>query len=172
MNKSTIKSFIIDIIIALVIVAGISFVIKPTIVRGESMDTTLQDGNYLIVNKLSYAGDPPKTGDIIVLESDLEDEKLLVKRVIGVGGDEVKTNGRQTELNGKPLDEPYINRDTEGYGQMQTWEVPEGHVFVMGDNRDVSLDSREPEVGFVPVDDIVGKVALRLFPFNEIGKVQ
>ena len=136
------------------------------------MDDTLHDGNYLILNKLAYRSESPKYGDIVVFPSDADggEEKLFIKRVIGVGGDEVTVDGKTVYVNGKQLDEPYVQKDTEGTGASKSWTVPEGKVFVMGDNRDVSLDSRR--IGPIDEDIIIGKVALRLFPFDQIGKVK
>ena len=167
MDKSFVKSLLIDLAIAIAIVLIVTAMIKPTIVRGPSMDDTLHDGNYLILNKLAYRSESPKYGDIVVFPSDADggEEKLFIKRVIGVGGDKVEVDGKTVYV-----DEPYVQKDTEGTGASKSWTVPEGKVFVMGDNRDVSLDSRR--IGPIDEDIIIGKVALRLFPFDQIGKVK
>ena len=172
MDKSFVKSLLIDLAIAIAIVLIVTAMIKPTIVRGPSMDDTLHDGNYLILNKLAYRSESPKYGDIVVFPSDADggEEKLFIKRVIGVGGDEVTVDGKTVYVNGKQLDEPYVQKDTEGTGASKSWTVPEGKVFVMGDNRDVSLDSRR--IGPIDEEIIIGKVAVRLFPFDQIGKVK
>ncbi len=174
------KEFIKDIIIAIIIVALVTIVIKPTIVKESSMEPTLYENNYLIINKLSYFNkDHPNYGDIIVFQSDLDKtdgtgKKLLIKRVIGVEGDVMTITDGQVWRNGELLDEPYV------HGQ-ETWadegmdvvnlEVGDDELFCMGDNRDVSLDSRSPEVGNVSEDVVVGKAVVRLFPFNQITRL-
>ena len=174
------KEFIKDIIIAIIIVALVTIVIKPTIVKESSMEPTLYENNYLIINKLAYFNkDHPNYGDIIVFQSDLDKtdgtgKKLLIKRVIGVEGDVMTIADGQVWRNGELLDEPYV------HGQ-ETWadegmdvvnlEVGDDELFCMGDNRDVSLDSRSPEVGNVEEDSVVGKAVIRLFPFNQITRL-
>jgi len=174
------KEFIKDIIIAIIIVALITIVIKPTIVKESSMEPTLFENNYLIVNKLAYFNkDHPGYGDIIVFKSDLDKtdgtgKKLLIKRVIGVEGDKMTIQDGKVYRNGELLDEPYVHgQDTwadEGM-DIVNLEVGDDELFCMGDNREVSLDSRSPEVGNVEEEDVVGKAAVRLFPFNEITRL-
>lgn len=164
-----IKVFALAIVFAFIITQFI----KPTLVRGDSMYSTLEEGDYLIINRMSYKFKEPKYGDIIVFESDLEQDdgtsKDLVKRVIGVGGDSVKIENYKVYVNGQELNEPYIHNEiTEG--EIDT-VVPEGKVFVLGDNREISLDSRYDSVGFIDDSDILGKVVVRLYPFNKIGSV-
>ncbi len=168
------KEFIKDILIAIVIVAAITAVIKPTIVKESSMEPTLYENNYLFINKLSYiTKDHPEYEDIIVFKSGLEtddgkDKKLLIKRVVGVEGDVITISEGIVYRNGYPLEEPYT---LEGYtsGQVTDFTVPQDEVFVMGDNRSVSLDSRDASVGTVSEDDIMGKAFIRLYPFSEFG---
>lgn len=167
------KEFLKDIIVAIVIVVAITAVIKPTIVKESSMEPTLYENNYLFVNKLAYINkDHPKYEDIIVFESDLESEdgskKLLIKRVIGVEGDVITVTDGVVYRNGYPLEEPYT---LEGYtsGEITDFTVPQDQIFVMGDNRSVSLDSRDPSVGTVDEEEILGKAFIRLFPFSEFG---
>lgn len=162
-----IKVFALAIVFAFIITQFI----KPTLVRGDSMYSTLEEGDYLIINRMSYKFKEPERGDIIVFESDLKQDdgssKDLVKRVIGVSGDTVKIENNKVYVNGKELNEPYINNEiTEG--DIDT-VVPEGSVFVLGDNREISLDSRYDTVGFISESDILGKVFVRLYPFNKIG---
>lgn len=174
------KEFIKDIIIAIIIVAVITVIIKPTIVKESSMEPTLYENNYLIINKLSYFHkDHPGYGDIIVFKSDLEKtdgtgKKLLIKRVIGVEGDTMTIQDGKVYRNGELLDEPYIHgQETladEGMDIIDM-EVGEDELFCMGDNREVSLDSRSPQVGNVDEDDVVGKAVVRLFPFNQITRL-
>ena len=174
------KEFIKDIIIAIIIVALVTIVIKPTIVKESSMEPTLYENNYLIINKLSYFNkDHPNYGDIIVFQSDLDKtdgtgKKLLIKRVIGVEGDVMTITDGQVWRNGELLDEPYVH-DQETWADegmdVVNLEVGDDELFCMGDNRDVSLDSRSPEVGNVSEDVVVGKAVVRLFPFNQITRL-
>lgn len=177
-KSSFIKDLIKDIIIAVVIVLAVTAVIKPTIVKEDSMLDTLQENNYLFVNKMAYKfKDHPERGDIIVFRSELtnpEDgsKKLLIKRVIGVEGDVVSFENDQVYLNGNLLDENYIfseDPSVRQYPNGQTFTVGEDELFTMGDHRSVSWDSRSAEVGMVAEDRVVGKAFVRLFPFNEIG---
>lgn len=156
------KEFIKDVLIALVIVVVITLIIKPTIVKESSMESTLYENNYLFVNKLAYlTADHPDYGDIIVFKSHIQrddgkGDKLLIKRVIGVENDVIDIHDGVVYRNGTALDEPYTK---EGYteGDISDYKVPADQVFVMGDNRRVSLDSRSEEVGTVSEDSIVGK---------------
>ncbi|RDY24101.1 signal peptidase I [Romboutsia maritimum] len=159
---------------ALVFAFIITQFIRPTLVRGESMYPTLEEDNYLIINRISYKVGEPKLGDIIVFSTDLTQEdgrkKDLVKRVIGVAKDHIKIEDSKVYLNGKQIQEPYIHgKYTDGNIDMT---IPEGKIFAMGDNRENSLDSRYEEVGLIDKKDIMGKVAIRLFPFNKIGTVK
>ena len=174
------KEFIKDILIAIAIVAVVTLIIKPTIVKESSMEPTLYENNYLIINKLSYFHkDHPGYGDIIVFHSDIDrtdgtGKKLLIKRVIGVEGDLMTIRDGQVYRNGELLDEPYINGQETWVGNSEEFmevKVGEDELFCMGDNREVSLDSRSPQVGNVDEDDVVGKAVVRLFPFNQITRL-
>ncbi len=175
---SFLKDLIKDIIIAVVIVLAITAVIKPTIVKEESMLDTLQENNYLFVNKLAYKfKDHPERGDIIVFKSSLPNEdasgtKLLIKRVIGVEGDTISFEGDQVYRNGEVLNEDYIYDEEpvfRNYPNGKEFVVGEDEIFAMGDHRSVSWDSRSEDVGMVSEDDVIGKAFIRLFPFNEMG---
>lgn len=174
------KELIKDIIIALIIVAAITVVIKPTIVKESSMEPTLYENNYLIVNKLAYfKKDHPNYGDIVVFRSDISKDdgtgkKLLIKRVIGVEGDVITIKDGKVYRNGEVLDEPYVNgqqtQDDEGI-DVNNEKIGENELFLMGDNRAVSLDSRSDLVGQVSEDRVVGKAVIRLYPFSEITRL-
>ena len=148
-----------------------TFLLRQANVDGESMIPTLQDGEKLIVHHLFYE---PAKGDIVIVDSESLG-KPIVKRVIAEGGDTVDIDFEtgEVKVNGELLDEPYINdltkRDEEGHVYPVT--VPENCYFVMGDNRMNSLDSRSAAVGFVPEDEIMGKVVFRIWPLNRIGTV-
>ncbi|MDD5823895.1 MAG: signal peptidase I [Firmicutes bacterium] len=174
MENSFLKSLIIDILVALALAGAILFFIRPTIVKQTSMQDTLQPNDYIIMYKRAYVSDTPERGDIVIFKSNLTDEKgknkLLIKRIIGLPGDEVTIKGNQLYLNGSKYEEDYI-RDGVTPGDVEGYIVPEGKYFTMGDNRIVSIDSRYDEVGCVSVDEIQGKAVLRLFPFSRIGRL-
>lgn len=161
------------IVTSLVIALVITHFVRPTLVQGSSMYPTLEEKDYLIINRVAYNHKEPKRGDIIVFKTDLLQpngkEKDLVKRVIALPGDHIKITDDKVYLNGKLQDEKYVHGEkTEG--DIDT-VIPEGYVFAMGDNRENSMDSRDSEVGIVNENDIMGKVMVRLYPFNKIGKV-
>ncbi|MBQ2095661.1 MAG: signal peptidase I [Firmicutes bacterium] len=167
------KEWIKDILIAIVVAFLVLQFIKPTIVQEHSMENTLQPNDYLFISKQSYRlfGDPQR-GDIIVFHSVLTTadgaEKLLVKRIIALPGDTISIAGGVVYVNGEAQDEPYTK---DGYTntEMDEVTVPEGQLFCMGDNRQNSRDSRDPLIGFVDEDDVLGKAVLRLFPFSKFG---
>lgn len=164
------KELIRDILVALVIVLVLTAVIKPTIVKESSMEPTLYENHYLIINKLAYKTGEPQRGDIIVFESDLEtedgDKKLLIKRIVGLPGETITIENENVYINGQLLEEDYL-KDGITPGEITDCQVPEGQLFVMGDNRVVSIDSRE--LGCIDEDTVMGKAVLRLYPFNQIG---
>ncbi len=166
-----VKTIVLSVVIALVITTFI----KPTIVRQHSMMPTLNEYDFLIINRLLYKQNKPQQGDIVVFQSnlrtDLGKKKLLIKRVIAVPGDVLLIKDGQVQLNGTILQEDYIaDNYTEGKDYEDTEiVVPEGMLFAMGDNRFNSMDSRDEVIGLIPIDDIVGKAFVRLYPFNKIG---
>ena len=158
------KSLIIDIVIAVALAAIVLFFIRPTIVKQSSMEDTLHENDYMIMYRQAYRSHTPERGDIIIFQSELYDEdsgddKLLIKRVIGLPGEEISIEDYL-----KDGYTPAFEIPLEG----QTYTVPDDHYFVMGDNRVGSIDSRYHEVGCVKSDQIKGRVVLRLFPFNKI----
>lgn len=159
---------------ALVFAFIITQFIKPTLVSGESMYPTLKDNDYLIVNRMAYKFGEPEKGDVIVFHTNLlQDngkEKDLVKRIIATEGDHIKIEDSKVYVNDKLVNEPYIHDNfTEGNIDIT---VPKDKVFAMGDNREKSLDSRYEDVGLINESDIMGKVMIRLYPFNQIGSIQ
>ena len=166
------KEWIKDIAIALIVGVLILQFIKPTIVKEHSMLPTLNENDYIFLSKQSYHFHKPQRDDIIVFHTTLKqangDEKLLIKRIIGLPGDKIAITGGSVYVNGKVLKEDYT---LDGYtaSEMETVTVPKDCLFVMGDNRQNSMDSRVASIGFVKESSIVGKAVFRLYPFNEIG---
>lgn len=169
-----IKEWLKDIAIALVIAIIVLQFIKPTIVKESSMEPTLYENHYLLLNKMAYKLDEPDRGDIIVFKSELLDdngnEKWLIKRVIGLPGDIITIANGKVQLNGKLYEEEYLN-DGVTDGELINYTVPDGEYFVMGDNRLVSLDSRYEEVGNVEEESIEGKAVFRVYPFDKMGSL-
>ncbi len=150
-----------------------TFIARPATVDGESMLPTLQNGERLVISNLFYE---PKPGDIVVLcgEADREEGRNLIKRIIAVGGQTIDIDFETGDVtvDGEVLDEPYILERTHlDEGTQFPLTVPEGEIFVMGDNRNGSRDSRSVTVGTVKQEYIVGRVLFRFFPFNRFGQV-
>jgi len=153
---------------ALLIALAINFfVVQPTLVRGYSMEPTLHQEERLLVEKLSYRFRLPQQGDIVVLKV-AQEPIPLVKRVIALPGETVEIRQGKVYVNGQHLDEPYLRQTP--YGNMPARQVPAGSIFVLGDNRNNSNDSRV--FGMVPLDDVVGKAWLRYWPLDQIGLVR
>lgn len=149
-----------------------TLLVRPATVNGPSMMKTLHDGDRLILQQVGYHD--PQYGDIVVIDRTGTREPAIVKRVIGRAGDiiDIDFTAHTVRRNGELLDEPYINEPTElGYDVVFPVTVPEGCVFVMGDNRNNSLDSRASEIGMVDVRRVMGKAVFRFFPFRKIGSV-
>lgn len=145
-----------------------TFLIRTAVVDGTSMVPTLTDGDKLLVSRMFYTLDQ---GDIVVVDSSSYG-KIIVKRVIATEGQQVDIDFQNgiVYVDGKELIEPYANGLTTLDEGAFTYPVtvPEGHIFVMGDNRGVSKDSRSPDIGFVPMSDVVGEVFWGLYPFGQI----
>ena len=157
---------------ALVLVLIFSFFFRIIQVDGNSMVPTLVNGDKLIVWGAGYT---PQRGDVVIVDSYTAYGKPLVKRVIAKGGDTVSIDYATgtVAVNGEVLQEDYIAEPTYlGYDVQFPYTVPEGTVFVMGDNRNQSLDSRSTYVGCIDERDILGKVLLCFMPFTDFGVVK
>lgn len=165
-----------DIGIAIIAAVVILQFVAPTVVSGDSMEPNLHNGDYLLMSKQSYGilGGDPEYGDVVVTHTHLKDEKnhekLIIKRVIGLPGDRIDISGGKVYVNKEAIDDSYT-RDGVTNGSISGLIVPEDSVFCLGDNRLNSKDSRNSEVGCIRVDDIVGKVILRVLPFDSFGSV-
>ena len=144
-----------------------AFVIRVVGVDGTSMEPTFQNGDRLL---LSVTEDTYLRGDIVVV--DRYTDEPLIKRVIAVGGDTISidTAGR-VFVDGEMLDETYIQGETVLRDFSGPLKIPQGYLFVMGDNRSVSKDSRSAEIGLISVKDVVGKAVYCVWPLDAIGKI-
>ena len=149
-------------IIILIVVIIRTFIITPVRVDGNSMNSTLKDGEILLLEKFDKN---LKRFDIIVL--DYNGEKLI-KRVIGLPGEKVEYKNNKLYINDKKIDEPFIEEET--YDFKLDYIIPKDNYFVVGDNRDNSLDSRI--IGVISSDSILGKTIFRIFPFNKFGSLK
>jgi len=136
------------------------FVMQGYRVTGSCMEPHLSTGGRLVANKLAYLFDPPRRGDVIVFDYPRDPSQVYVKRVIGLPGDTVAVRDGQVYVNDKPLPEPY--RILTAHGDTSPQHVPAGQYFVMGDNRDVSDDSRS--WGDLPRRDIIGRAVACYWP--------
>jgi signal peptidase I len=147
------------------------FVAAPRAVNGASMDDTLHNGDRLIIEKVSYQFHLPERGDIVDVQSPKNHEIEYVKRIIAVEGDSLEFRNGDVYLNGNLLKESYISEKTytwdNGFSKENTpIIVPKGYIFVMGDNRSHSSDSRE--WGLLPITSIVGKAVYRYYPPHKV----
>ncbi|MCS7039304.1 MAG: signal peptidase I, partial [Caldilineales bacterium] len=139
-----------------------------TRVEGYSMEPTLHGHQRLVIEKLSYRLHLPRRGDIVVIRVPGYGREMLIKRVIGLPGETIEVRGGQVLINGVPLAEPYLRTVTRG--DYPPTRIPDDAIFVMGDNRNNSNDSRA--FGPIPLDAVVGKAWLRYWPPGDIGLVE
>ena len=151
------------ILMAVVLFLLLNAVTSRVRVYNVSMQPTLYEGNLLVVNKLAYKLGEPKRGDIIVFHYQGTLTEDYIKRVIGLPGDTIDIGGGVVRVNGQAITEPYI---AELPGYTGTWKVPEGELFVLGDNRNRSSDSHD--WGFVKQEWVVGKAILVYWPLDDI----
>ncbi|MFN2108380.1 MAG: signal peptidase I [Anaerolineae bacterium] len=163
-----VRALIETVIPALVIAIAINlFLAQATQVLGQSMEPNLHTSQRLVVEKVSYHFHGPRRGDIVVIDLPEAGPELLIKRVVGLPGDTISSQRGQVFINGEPLDEPYIS--SPGGRDIPEQVVPPLHVFVMGDNRQFSNDSRN--FGTVPIDNIVGRAWFSYWPPDLLGLV-
>ncbi|EGT3644235.1 TPA: signal peptidase I [Clostridioides difficile] len=164
-EKFTFKDIVVTAILSIIAFLLISSVIRLTTVMGHSMDQTLYDGEKLIISKIAYNKEDPKYKDVVVIKRSDLNVKYIIKRVIAVEGDTLKIINNKLYINDKLIEENYINE------KMQTSDleikIPKGKIFVMGDNRNNSIDSRSSIVGLIDQKDIEGKVIFNLSQFKK-----
>ena len=158
-------------------VIAFNLVVRLSVVDGQSMDPTLEHGELMLVWSLGYS---PKQGDIIIINKTTADflhEQAIVKRVIALGGQTVDIDYGEgvVYVDGEALDEDYILEEMylpgNPYMQETHFEVPEGEVFVLGDNRNGSTDSRDERLGSIDEGYILGRAVAAVWPFDKIGLI-
>ena len=166
--------FLLD-VMETVLLAAILFLVINAIsarvrVEGHSMDQTLQDGEFVLVNRLAYRFGQPERGDIIVFHHPTDqNQEDLIKRIIGLPGDDVRVADGGVYVNGTRLKESYISPDrAPAYTDEQV--VPANELYVLGDNRNNSSDSHQ--WGFVPMKDVIGRAIIIYWPLERMSFLQ
>lgn len=174
--KKIIKELIPYIIILVVVVLFRSYIATPVIVKGSSMVPNLKDGEMLILSKINYKFQDIKRFDVVVLDEskiDSKDDKLIIKRIIGLPGENISYKDDILYVNNKKVEEDYDRDVTIDFDLNDICEcnkIPDNKYLVLGDNRGISKDSRV--IGLVDKDFIKGKAIFRLYPFNKLGTVK
>ena len=152
----------------------ITYVGQRTRVSVSSMETTLSDGDNLIVDKLSYRFQDPKRFDIVVFPYKYEENTYYIKRIIGLPGDTVQVKDGYTYINGELLESDIYGAEVmiEAGTASEPITLGEEEYFVLGDNRNHSLDSRDPSVGILKREDLIGRAWVRIYPFDKMGVIR
>lgn len=171
--------FVMDILETIVFIGSLFivvyfFIVQPNQVKGASMEPTFISGEYILTSKITYKFRSPHRGDVVIFRSPKNPDIDYIKRIIGLPGDKIVIQDAKIYVNDQILEETYISADTNlwesGYIKEGTpVSVPANMVFVMGDNRPRSSDSRE--FGPVPLDSVIGEVFFRYFPASKMGTI-
>lgn len=178
-DKDKVRSIVewVAVVVGALVVALVvkTFLFQAFYIPSASMEPTLEKGDRVLVNKLSYDLHDVNRGDVVVFE--LPTDKVgpdgikdLIKRVVGLPGEVIETRDGEVYIDGKLLKEPYLPEGTTtDHPPIEKQTIPDGHVFVLGDNRDNSADSRFPGRGPVPIDSIIGRAFIQVWPPTDIG---
>lgn len=167
-GKSAVREWAETLVVALLVALVIrSFVVQVYLVEGPSMEPTLHTFERVFVNKLVYRFRAPRPGEIIVLQDPARPQRELIKRVIAVEGETIEIKQGIVYINGQALKEPFTNTAIKSNTNMEAQPVPQGHVFVMGDNRGMSFDSRN--IGPIAVSKIDGKAFFMFWPIDKFA---
>lgn len=163
------QSLLFEVVVVCILALGLALLLRTFIaqayeIRGDSMKPTLYDGQKVMISKLSPSLDSLDPGDIVIFSDPNDAQRDLIKRVIGLPGDLVVIDDNSVSVNGQQIDEQYILRAGHYRGVYHSETVPEGSIFVLGDNRANSKDSRD--FGSIPITSVRGKVFLRLWPLD------
>ena len=172
------KRYAIEMLIYIAISVVIILVLRALVVQhvrvsGSSMEPTLDNRQHLLIEKISHKVKGIKRYDVIVFQPFSDDNKLFyIKRVIGLPGETVKIENNIIYINGKKLNDPYgYNSFTDAKLAKDTIMLGANDYFVLGDNREVSKDSREKEIGLLTDEAIIGKAFMKIYPFNDVGSI-
>lgn len=170
-TKEVIKTIVTYLLIILAVILIRVFFVDPVRVDGSSMNTTLSDGEIMLLNKIVYKKNDIKRFDIVVVN---QGDKYIIKRVIGLPGETISYKNNILYINGKEMDDPYPSTKTDDFSieDVGHTKIPGDTYFVMGDNRSDSLDSRYPSVGVIRKENIVGRAKFVIWPFNKLGNVK
>jgi len=168
-RRRVLAELFVIVLVAFVLVFGLvrPFVFESFRIPTESMVPTLEVGDRVLANKFVYSFTKPGRGDIVVFGGVGGEEETLIKRVVGVAGDEILVQDGVLFVNGDSQKEPYLNTEFPSRDSYGPVAVPEGHVFLMGDNRGNSSDSRV--FGPVPLENLEGKAFFRFWPVSRSG---
>lgn len=183
-EKNELVEWLKVIVIAAVFVIGIrTFIFSPIIVDGASMMPTFENGDRVIVNKISPSINDYERFDIVVFKAN--EEENFIKRIIGLPGDHIEYKNDDLLVNGEKFEEPYLEKykdELGGYSDFtndftleqltNSSEIPEGYYLVLGDNRPKSGDSRDARIGLIAKEKIMGKANIRYYPLNGLGLVK
>ena len=172
--------FWMQLVLLVVMVVILRNVMGTVLVKGSSMEPNFNHGDFVFINKLSTSIGAPDYGDVVICKLDEGScYENIIKRVIGLPGDEIDIVENEDDedvydlyVNGEYIEEDFLGEPMMTDGNIEyPFEVPENSYFVMGDNRNESLDSRRESVGAIHKDDLMGKVVLRLYPFSDFGLI-
>jgi signal peptidase I len=171
--------FVMDILETVVFIGSLFiviylFILTPNQVKGASMEPTFKSGDYILTSRVTYKIRFPQRGDVVVFKSPKNPDIEYIKRIIALPGDKIRVDNSNVYVNDKLLQENYIADRTnlwEGgfLREGMTLTIPDGEIFVMGDNRPRSSDSRE--FGSIPIDAMIGQVFFRYFPSDKMGSI-
>ena len=165
--KANLRQILITIFLVLVIFLGMQFSLQSYTVSGQSMEPSFVNGEWLLMDKLSYHFSSPKRGDVIIFQPPESSNEPYIKRIIGLPGENIEIYKGKIYIDGKELEETPDLPAIQYSSVVHSWEIPEGSYFVLGDNRTNSTDSRS--FGLVPKKNIRGKVWIRYWPPSEWG---
>ena len=177
MKKKKIAEAIILVVVSVVLLFGIPrYVMERVVVDGPSMEITLQDGDHILVEKISRYFGALNRFDVVVFYPDEEtkkaDGRYYVKRIIGLPGETVRITGNSIYIDDVLLEESFGSTEMESAGiAADSVTLGEDEYFVLGDNRGISKDSRSASLGAVPLSRMEGRLVLRIFPFRKFGTV-